>query len=102
MEGLFLFLLLLYFIPAFIALCRGKVNTLAIFVATLLLGWTFIGWVICFVWACTTSKEDRIQKERIHSKCVLKEHKCLYPLSEGDMKLMEDIEKYKNLKRYGE
>lgn len=41
----------LYFMPAFSAHLNDKKNTAAIFLLNLLLGWTFIGWVVAFVWA---------------------------------------------------
>lgn len=46
--------LFVYFLPTLAA--RHKRNRGAIFVLNLLLGWSFIGWVIALVWACT---EDR-------------------------------------------
>lgn len=45
--------LFVYFLPVVIAVMRGHQNTLAIFVLTLLLGWTFIGWAVGIVWAFT-------------------------------------------------
>lgn len=45
-----------YFTPTIIAL--GKRNALAIFALNLLLGWTFIGWVVAFVWACIRDKPE--------------------------------------------
>ena len=47
--GIFL-LLTIYFLPTLIA--WGKSFVLQVFFLNLLLGWTFIGWVIAFVWAC--------------------------------------------------
>jgi len=46
-----LFALVIYFLPTIIAWNRGHKNTVAIFVANLFLGWTFLGWVVCLVWA---------------------------------------------------
>lgn len=46
---------LVYFFPAIMA--RGKRNAGAIFALDLLLGWTFVGWVIALVWALT--KDER-------------------------------------------
>jgi hypothetical protein len=43
----------LYFLPAIIAANRSHHNALAIFALNLFLGWSFLGWVIAFVWACT-------------------------------------------------
>lgn len=44
---------IIYFIPAIVAVNRNHINTLAIFMLTLLVGWTAVGWVIALVWACT-------------------------------------------------
>ncbi len=51
--------LLLYFLPAFIAGMRGHQNTAAIFVLTLLLGWTFLGWTAALVWSFTAVDRPR-------------------------------------------
>src|SRR5262245_22978966 len=61
--GLLLLLLLLagavfvYFLPSFIG--SKKRNSGAIFVLNLLLGWTFIGWVIALVWAFTQDQQQQ-------------------------------------------
>ena len=43
-----------YFMPTLVAL--GKRNAFAIFILNLVAGWTFIGWVVAMVWACTDDK----------------------------------------------
>ena len=43
----------LYFAPSIVALNRNHPNTQAIFVLNLLLGWTFVGWALAFVWGFT-------------------------------------------------
>ena len=52
-----LFLLLLavavYFIPNWIASARKHPNVNAIFITNLLLGWTFVGWVVALIWSLT-------------------------------------------------
>jgi hypothetical protein len=48
---LIIFLIVAYFLPAIIAALNGNKNFGAIFVLNVLLGWTFIGWVISLVWA---------------------------------------------------
>ena len=40
-----------YFLPTFIANARGHRNALAIFGTNLLLGWSFIFWVVALVWS---------------------------------------------------
>jgi Superinfection immunity protein len=44
---------LLYFLPAFVAVARSHQSGLAILILNGLLGWSFIGWVVALVWACT-------------------------------------------------
>lgn len=53
MEGVIILLLCLagYFLPFIIALARKHVDSTAIFVLNLFLGWTFFGWVVALVWA---------------------------------------------------
>jgi len=40
---------LIYFLPSILA--RGKSFFMQVFLLNLLLGWTFVGWVIALVWA---------------------------------------------------
>ncbi len=49
--------LVLYFLPTVVASCRAHHNAGAIFALNLLLGWTFLGWVLALVWACTAVKK---------------------------------------------
>lgn len=53
MEGYAVVLLILYFIPTVVAFGRGKRNAAAILALNLLLGWTFIGWIVAFTWSLT-------------------------------------------------
>lgn len=43
----------IYFLPTIVAVNKSKLNTGAIFILNLLLGWTFLGWVVALVWAMT-------------------------------------------------
>jgi hypothetical protein len=54
---LLIILLAVYFFPAIIAGKRKHRAVLAIFVLNFCLGWTFVGWVISLVWACTPNVE---------------------------------------------
>lgn len=51
-----------YFAPAIIAHRRKHCSRTAITILNLALGWTFLGWVICLVWAYAggTRKEDHL------------------------------------------
>jgi len=53
-----LFCCTIYFLPFGIGMLRNKRNKAAIFFLNLLLGWTFIGWVIAFVWAISHRGSD--------------------------------------------
>lgn len=57
--GLLIVIILVYFLPAFIATMRHHHNSGAVFVLNLLLGWTVLGWIIALVWSCTASKLDQ-------------------------------------------
>lgn len=43
--------LLLYLLPAVVAMARGHRDTLAITALTVLLGWSLIGWAVALVWS---------------------------------------------------
>jgi formylglycine-generating enzyme required for sulfatase activity len=58
--GITLILVFLYFLPSFIAGLNHKTNVWAIFAFNLLLGWTFIGWVVSLVWALTKDKKENL------------------------------------------
>lgn len=45
----------LYFLPSIIAACRNHLNTGAIIVLNLLLGWTVIGWIVALIWSVSNS-----------------------------------------------
>lgn len=44
-----------YFLPTFVASNRKHVNGTSIFLVNLLLGWTFLGWVVALVWASSAN-----------------------------------------------
>jgi len=48
----------LYFLPTITG--YKKKNAGAIFALNLLLGWTFIGWVVAFVWAATVDNSQQV------------------------------------------
>lgn len=54
-------LLIVYFIPSFIAYEKGRKHKSAILVLNIFTGWMFIGWVGALVWAFMSSKEDEIK-----------------------------------------
>lgn len=46
----------LYMLPWAIAASRGKANQWTVFVVSLLLGWTVVGWIVALVMACTAHR----------------------------------------------
>lgn len=40
-----------YFVPYFVAYQRNHKNSSPIFLTTLFLGWTVIGWIVALIWA---------------------------------------------------
>jgi hypothetical protein len=61
-TGLFglIIMLTIYFIPALVARYRQHQQTLAIFMLSLLLGWTGIGWMLALIWACTAVQRPQV------------------------------------------
>jgi Superinfection immunity protein len=47
------FSLALLFLPTLVAKFRRHPNVFPIFLVNLFFGWSFVGWVIALVWACT-------------------------------------------------
>lgn len=63
---LFALSLAIYFLPCIIADKRGHPNIMAIFALNLLLGWTFVGWVVALVWASTAFAKPQLVSPRPH------------------------------------
>ena len=57
-----LIIIFIYFIPTYKAYQRSHNNSFAIFVCNVLLGWTFLGWIITLIWACTDNIEYKNYK----------------------------------------
>ena len=51
---------MIYLLPTYVALGRCHHSAAAIFVLNLFLGFTFLGWVIALIWACTRVGPDPI------------------------------------------
>lgn len=47
--------LMFYMIPSVVAYARGHRSVLAIIAVNILLGWSFLGWIIAFVWSLSDS-----------------------------------------------
>ena len=63
--------LVIYFLPTIVAIIRKNNSTLAIFILNLLLGWSFIAWVIALVWAF--SKNTSSLEAKLKNLYILKE-----------------------------
>ncbi|MFO0996224.1 MAG: superinfection immunity protein [Alphaproteobacteria bacterium] len=50
--------LLLYFLPALIAMNRRHQSAMAIFLLNLLLGWTALGWIVALIWSFSSVRSD--------------------------------------------
>lgn len=51
-------LITVYLLPALVAVRNKHPHGAGIFALDLLLGWTFLGWVIALVWALVVPKES--------------------------------------------
>jgi len=56
----FLCAVAMYFLPAIIAHQRQHVSSGAIFLVNLFLGWSIIGWIVCFAWACSGNTRQQV------------------------------------------
>lgn len=52
-------LIALYLLPGIVASRRKKANRQAIWVVTILLGWTVIGWIAALIWAFLVEEKDQ-------------------------------------------
>jgi len=53
-------LLLIYLLPAVIAILRRHQSALAITVLNLFLGWSVLGWIIALVWALSAVRREQV------------------------------------------
>jgi Superinfection immunity protein len=65
MEFLFIFLVVLYFLPTIIALIRHKYNTKQIILLDWLLGWTVVVWIITLIWAFSKDKRAETHLNKV-------------------------------------
>jgi hypothetical protein len=57
-AAILLFLAFLYCVPFLIAHGRQHKNVTPIFFLNLLLGWTFLGWVVALIWSFTAQEQN--------------------------------------------
>jgi hypothetical protein len=57
---------LLYLIPSFVGWNKKNINS--IFTLNILLGWTFIGWVVALVWAVSKDNEKLVTTNNNNEK----------------------------------
>ena len=72
------FLLPIYFLPTIIAVNRKKTNTSTIILLNLFLGWTVIGWVITFIWSCSSDNSKPLITIN-NQKYILKKERIEFP-----------------------
>lgn len=76
-SGMFvLFGILFYFLPTILAFSRKKSNKISILILNLLLGWTFIGWLVALIWAVSNDQQQPnvIVSQNINNGFVSQEH----------------------------
>ncbi|MDO4618128.1 MAG: superinfection immunity protein [Clostridia bacterium] len=52
-------ILIVYFIPTFVAHTRKHLQKNAILILNIFLGWTFIGWVVALVWSVLKTNNNQ-------------------------------------------
>jgi hypothetical protein len=58
---------LFYFVPSVIAIVRHHSQTIPIVAVNILLGWTFLGWVVAFIWSLSADKPPLIVNQTFGS-----------------------------------
>jgi len=53
----------MYFLPSFVANSKKHKNLTGIILLNLLLGWTFLGWVIALVWSVQAQDKQKVVDE---------------------------------------
>lgn len=61
LQVVFFTCMIFYIAPMVIAAARHHRQVVAITVLNLLLGWTFVGWVLALVWSLTNESSSTIQ-----------------------------------------
>ncbi len=56
----------LYFVPSIIANTKKKKNAGAVLALNIFLGWTFIGWIVAFIWA--VANDDKTPPVIVNTK----------------------------------
>lgn len=51
--------LITWFLPAAIAIMRQHHNAVPITLATIFLGWTCIGWLLCLIWSFSAADDNK-------------------------------------------
>lgn len=45
-----------YMLPTIVAACRPHPSRLGVCVLNIVAGWTMVGWIAAFIWACAQTK----------------------------------------------
>ena len=68
-----------YVLPTIIALHRRNTDKKAIIVLNLLSGWTMVGWIITFIWACSPKKNRLIPLVATNNHYTERDEKIEFP-----------------------
>lgn len=86
----------IYLIPTIVAISRKHLQKVPIILINILLGWSFIGWVVALVWACTKSKPKEVHIYNQGANVDLKEKiELLNKLHENGFVTDEELEQKK-------
>lgn len=88
-------ILLFYFIPTFVAAEKKHRNEGAIGILNFFVGWTFIGWVICLVWALSNQKPIEVSNTNNITNNKYDDLRKLQELKENGIITEEEFEREK-------
>ena len=57
---IYLLAIILYFVPTYIAIYRNANGKSIIFILNILIGWTFVAWILLIVVALSINKKEKL------------------------------------------
>jgi hypothetical protein len=95
--------LILYFVPAILAISRNHNNKVGILLLNIFLGWTFIGWIAAFIWSLSSPARQTVVVNNNYSEADNRGAQAKEKQKQPESKKTEDyIDKLEHLQKLKE